>query len=61
MHYKQKEMLTDRIFSIVVNTFLFISLAIVLYPLLYIISCSLSEPQAVMARKVWLFRLISTW
>lgn len=56
MHYKQKkEMLTDRIFSIVVNTFLFISLAIVLYPLLYIISCSLSEPQAVMARKVWLF------
>ena len=55
MHYKQKEMITDRIFSIVVNTFLFISLAIVLYPLLYIISCSLSEPQAVMARKVWLF------
>lgn len=55
MHYKQKEMLTDRIFSIVVNTFLFISLAVVLYPLLYIISCSLSEPQAVMARKVWLF------
>lgn len=55
MHYKQKEMLTDRIFSIVVNTFLFISLAVVLYPLLYIISCSLSEPQAVMAHKVWLF------
>jgi putative aldouronate transport system permease protein len=38
-----------------VNSFLFISLVIVLYPLLYIVACSFSEPQAVMAKKVWLF------
>lgn len=55
MHYKRKELATDRVFSLVVNSFLFISLVIVLYPLLYIVACSFSEPQAVMAKKVWLF------
>ncbi|MGE4585459.1 MAG: carbohydrate ABC transporter permease [Sphaerochaeta sp.] len=54
MHYRKKELLTDRLFSVVVNIFLFVSLVIVLYPLLYIISCSFSEPQMVMAKKVWL-------
>ena len=55
MHYKRKELATDRVFSLVVNSFLFISLVIVLYLLLYIVACSFSEPQAVMAKKVWLF------
>ena len=54
MHYRQKERISDKTFSLVVNAFLVLSLLIVLYPLIYIISSSLSEPQAVMARKVWL-------
>ncbi|HKL57409.1 MAG TPA: carbohydrate ABC transporter permease [Sphaerochaeta sp.] len=63
MRYKTKEMLSDRLFSILNNTFLFISMMVVAYPLIYIISSSLSSPQAVMAHKVWLlpvdFDLIS--
>jgi len=63
VRYKTKEMLSDRIFSILNNTFLFISMMVVAYPLIYIISSSLSSPQAVMAHKVWLlpvdFDLIS--
>lgn len=55
MHYRKKELLADRTFSFLVNGFLLVSLVIVLYPLLYIVSCSFSEPQAVMAKKVWLF------
>ena len=55
MRPKGKEMLSDRIFTILNNTFLFISLMLVAYPLLYIISSSLSAPQAVMSHKVWLF------
>lgn len=55
MLYSKKSLLTDRAFSILIFIFLFLSLIIVLYPILYIISCSLSEPQAVMARKVWLY------
>lgn len=53
--YKQKEMLTDRVFNILNNTFLLGSMLLVLYPLVYIVSNSLSSPQAVMAHKVWLF------
>lgn len=63
VRYKTKEMLSDRLFSILNNTFLFISMMVVAYPLIYIISSSLSSPQAVMAHKVWLlpvdFDLIS--
>jgi putative aldouronate transport system permease protein len=60
---KTKELLPDRAFNILNNIFLFISLALVAYPLIYIISSSLSSPQAVMAHRVWLlpvdFDLIS--
>lgn len=63
MRKKTKELLPDRAFNILNNIFLFISLALVAYPLIYIISSSLSSPQAVMAHKVWLlpvdFDLIS--
>ncbi len=52
--YHIRERFSDRLFSFSVNLFLFFSLLVVIYPLIYIISCSLSEPQAVMARKVWL-------
>lgn len=44
----------DCIFDLVSHTFLFIILAIILYPLIYIISASLSSPNAVTAGKVWL-------
>ena len=61
--YKTKELLTDRLFGILNNAFLFLSMLVVAYPLIYIISSSLSSPQAVMAHKVWLlpvdFDLIS--
>lgn len=63
MRYHKKELLADRLFTILNNTFLLLSLVVVLYPLMYIVSCSFSEPQAVMAKKVWLlpvnFDLIS--
>ncbi|GAB1483197.1 carbohydrate ABC transporter permease [Treponema sp.] len=51
--YKTKEMLTDRLFDLLINTFLLGSLLIVLYPLIFIVSSSLSSPQAVMAHRVW--------
>ena len=50
----KKQLTTDRLFTLLVNLFLIISFVIVLYPLLYIISSSLSHPTAVMAHKVWL-------
>ena len=55
MHYKQKELWEDRLFNLLINIFLTISLLIVLYPLIYIVSCCFSNPQAVIAKKVWLF------
>lgn len=50
----KKQLTSDRLFTLLVNLFLIISFVIVLYPLLYIISSSLSHPTAVMAHKVWL-------
>ncbi|MBM7572450.1 carbohydrate ABC transporter permease [Aquibacillus albus] len=52
---KIRESFTDRIFLIGVYTFLIIVLLIVLYPLIYIISASISSPEAVMAGRVWLW------
>jgi len=49
-----KESRGDRIFTIVNYTFLSIILFIVLYPMIYIVSCSFSNPSAVTAGKVWL-------
>ncbi|MFA7559389.1 MAG: carbohydrate ABC transporter permease [Sphaerochaeta sp.] len=50
----KKQATSDRLFNVLVNLFLIMSFVIVLYPLLYIISSSLSHPTAVMAHKVWL-------
>ena len=44
----------DRIFYACNYTFLSLILIIVLYPLIYIVSCSFSNPQAVVAGRVWL-------
>ena len=43
----------DRIFSVLVYAFLTFCLLAVLYPLLYVVSASFSDPQAVATGKVW--------
>ncbi len=45
----------DRIFNIINLTLLSIIMVIVLYPLIYILSASFSNSNAVMAGRVWLF------
>ncbi|NLZ76933.1 MAG: carbohydrate ABC transporter permease, partial [Spirochaetales bacterium] len=50
----KKHLASDRVFDLLVNIFLVFSFLIVLYPLLYVVSSSLSHPTAVMANKVWL-------
>ncbi|MFC5451622.1 carbohydrate ABC transporter permease [Paenibacillus aestuarii] len=45
----------DRLFLAAVYTFLLIALVVVLYPLVFIVSSSLSSPLAVSAGKVWLW------
>ena len=50
-----KESRGDRIFYTLNYVFLAIILLIVAYPLIYIVACSFSNPQSVMAGKVWLW------
>lgn len=50
-----KESLGDRIFLTVTYILLILVLIAVLYPLIYIVSSSLSSPSAVSAGKVWLW------
>ncbi len=50
-----KESLGDRIFLSVTYILLILVLIAVLYPLIYIVSSSLSSPSAVSAGKVWLW------
>ncbi|MBB3111725.1 putative aldouronate transport system permease protein [Paenibacillus phyllosphaerae] len=45
----------DRLFMIVVYTILTLVLIAVIYPLIYIVSSSISSPQAVTSGKVWLW------
>lgn len=46
---------SDQIFSFMNTMFLFLLLVIVLYPLIYIVSNSFSDPKAVATGKVWLW------
>lgn len=46
---------SDRVFMFLVYLFLGIFLLIVLYPVVYIVSASFSDPNAVTAGKVWLY------
>ena len=46
---------SDKVFFTVNYIFLSFILLIVLYPLIYIVSCSFSNPQAVIAGRVWLW------
>jgi putative aldouronate transport system permease protein len=50
-----KDSLGDRIFNIVNYLFNFFILVIVLYPLIYILSASFSDPNAVLTGQVWLW------
>ncbi len=50
-----RESVDDRIFLFAVRLFLGIFLLIVLYPLIYIVSASFSDPLAVTSGKVWLW------
>ncbi|KKI92725.1 sugar ABC transporter permease [Bacillus sp. SA1-12] len=52
---KIKESFADRFFLTCVYLFLTVILIVVLYPLIYIVSASISSPQAVSGGKVWLW------
>jgi putative aldouronate transport system permease protein len=52
---KIKESFTDRFFLTCVYIFLTLILIVVLYPLIYIVSASISSPAAVTSGKVWLW------
>ena len=49
-----RESFSDRVFMFFVYLFLAVFLIIVLYPLVYIVSASFSDPMAVTSGKVWL-------
>lgn len=53
--WKIRQTGADKAFSIVNIVFLVFALLVVAYPLIYILSCSLSAPKAVTAGKVWLY------
>jgi multiple sugar transport system permease protein/putative aldouronate transport system permease protein len=46
---------TDLVFTIFNNTFLFLIFLAVLYPLIYVVSASFSDPVAVSSGQVWLW------
>lgn len=50
-----KETKADRIFKAFNISFLFIALMVVLYPLIYIVSASVSDPAQVNSGEMWLF------
>lgn len=50
-----KDSVGDRIFMCFVYVFLAVCLLVILYPLVYIVSASFSEPLAVTGGKVWLY------
>ncbi len=52
---KKKQLKADRTFDFVNNLFLGFCFLVVAYPLIYIISASFSNAQAVISRKVWLW------
>lgn len=54
-HNRIQDSLGDRIFMGFVYLFLAIVLVLVLYPVIYIVSASFSDPNAVSAGRVWLF------
>ena len=45
----------DKVFLTAVHIYLLVTLLVILYPLVYVISASLSSPHAVISGQVWLF------
>ena len=56
-----KDTLADKVFLKINYIFLILSLLIVLYPLIYIISASISDPNLVNSGEMWLFPKGVTW
>ena len=52
---KIKQPTSDRVFDVVNWIILTFAMLMVLYPIVYILSCSFSAPRAVTAGKVWLY------
>ena len=52
---KIQEPIADKVFNVCNMIFLFLSFILVAYPLLYIVSASLSDSSAVIRGEVWLF------
>ena len=51
----------DRVFSVCNYVFLTLILLVVLYPLIYVLSASISDPVAVNSGRMWLFPVDITW
>lgn len=56
-----KETKADRVFLGIVYFMLIIALLVTLYPLIYIMSASISNPNAVNSGQMWLFPIDVTW
>lgn len=56
-----RESRSDRLFKIANYTFLTVVLAIVLYPLIYVVSASISNPAFVNSGQMWLFPKDIMW
>jgi len=54
MRIPDRNSLSDLIFNSVVYAFLAIILILVLYPLIYVVSASFSDPEAIISGEVWL-------
>lgn len=56
-----KETAADRVFLGIVYIMLIFALVVTIYPLLYILSASVSNPNAVNSGEMWLFPVDITW
>lgn len=54
-HKTLRQLKSDKVFDVLNMIFLVVCFIVVLYPLLYILSCSLSNAQKVVQNKVWLW------
>jgi len=54
MKSKIRDSAGDRVFSVIVYVLITLIMLVILYPLIYIVSCSISNPDFVFSGKVWL-------
>ena len=52
---KPMETMEDRVFNVVVSIIAFMAAALTLYPLIYVLSASISDPYDIIAGRVWLY------